>query len=115
MDFGREGVMGQQPRITPDEALDAYRVTGLRPVFGRYADGDTCGCPLVALKHRITGDGFGVLDWADEIFGKWYTIDFIVGVDATGDNIGRHLTEGYADGRAVRQAIIEAGLMEAVG
>ena len=104
--------MSDQPRITPNEVLAAYDKTGLRPVFGCWwkwhGDGVTCCCPVAVLYESISGTDGDCIGWAHETYGVEYTDSFINGVDG-----GPEGGTGYADGRAVRQAIIESGLLEA--
>ena len=103
-----------EARITPDEVLAAYAKTGMKPIFMFWWSDNGCCCPVAVLHESIGAPAGGCIHWANKTYGDDYVESFIAGVDGCPEIEGFGDT-CYADGRAVRQAIVEAGLMEAVG
>lgn len=97
-------------RITVDEVKAAYEKTGLKPCTGRFGDGYSCGCPIMAIVKSESGIVPAFLRYeANDMFGAGYTCGFMRGVDGMSNQSiwcdMRKYADGYADGLAVRQAI----------
>lgn len=99
-------------RISVDEVRAAYAVTGLEPVrnTGLYLDhlSSGQGCPVDALfRHRSKRTSASAAFIADVLgVSEDYLYGFVCGVDATDQVIsGTDVACGYADGRAVANAI----------
>lgn len=51
--------------LTPASVVEAFKKTGLKPIFQEYGDAVSCGCALTALARTIDpelGDKFSSLD-----------------------------------------------------
>lgn len=124
-------------RITVEEVLHAYEVTGLKPIRGTYGryEGLTsvaykptpgyvsCGCPLTALhlqelKLSVNAVNFYDLHtakWAKLKYGETFRDAFTWGVDQPLEHtreraitaFTRQERIGLEDGRAVRQALLD--------
>lgn len=102
-------------RITPEMVLEAYKVTGLKPIRDEWVnkiDGKECGCGLTAIFCAQVDDGFSELSgaglWADDTIGRALNLDqrYVHGFTAGFDG-GAKLDygEAYEDGRAAWEAV----------
>jgi hypothetical protein len=96
-------------RITVEEVLEAYRVTGLKPVRGSTTIVDGRCCPIGALlESKFIQDSLG----SDERFGREYGMGFVSGFDdcPSGRFKSPRFDDGYADGRAAAEAVFGAAV-----
>jgi hypothetical protein len=106
-------------RITPQEVVEAYRKTGIKPIEGYYLrddDGVRCGCALGAL-YLAAGNPFNDMEassWATQTFGIEYECAFMGafdGIDEEEESDSEEcVTIARMDGIAAREACIAAGL-----
>jgi hypothetical protein len=96
-------------KITPEVVLEAYKKTGMKPVFGSWGNGITCGCALTAVArtvdpHTNLSDVDRIPDWI------YKTLDldhawadhFITGFD---NGWGGDINEAYNLGRECREVL----------
>lgn len=109
-------------RITPEEVVEAYRVTGLKPIRGDfYLASLSCADGIGVLWHKIlmTGHrpiGVDIYDWACGQYYSYYTNYFIEGFNGykCSNLPNKRAKQGYEDGRAAWDAVVAAGLVEIV-
>ena len=98
-----------QRRITVEEVLEAYRVTGMKPVQGNFFRSDGCCCAIgaVAISRGTPRTSEGVCGWAETMLHAAYLDGFIGGFDGAvrEESLGVEHDQGYADGTAVREAV----------
>ena len=107
-------------RINPADAVELFRRVDMKPQTGE-SNTPGCGCLLQAML-KDSGSGFSsIYRFATAQFGtsyKWGLIDAFDGCDSDFNAGGRGVTDesryyqGYEDGRAAREALIAAGMME---
>lgn len=97
-------------RVTPEEVVDAYRKTGMRPIRGAWRNGRECGCPLAALA--LAAEAGSPVFWSLERFGSHYAVGFINGVDKPDQDtvFNPRWDIGFKDGKAAWAAVVAAGL-----
>lgn len=115
----------REPRISGEQAVAAYRKTGLHPIrdeFARKEDGRLCGCPLTAVWAARLPDGWrrkrietieaNVEIWATRLYGDQYVIAFTAAYDHGVGNLEKpcvyaeqRAIDGFNDGRAVAHAV----------
>ena len=91
-------------RITVDEVLAAYRVTGMKPCRGSALCEEDKTCALGALCLRDTGSRSTVYDWAAEHFGDKYSAQFLAGFDYEPPGY-KIRSIGFRDGQAAAAAV----------
>jgi len=96
-------------RITPAEVIEAYRVTGLKPVRKTFRESDSsgktisgCAMTAIALASGFDINKKCIADWADINFGGEYAGDFRAAFDGYEF---KNVTPGYADGIACAAAV----------
>lgn len=97
-------------RITPEQVVEAYKVTGLKPcrVWTTPTGGECCGMGAIAVA---AGTADHPLLWADGIYGHQYRLGFTFGFDDYGQNWRQEeprnadFDSGYADGLAAAAAV----------
>ena len=103
-------------RITVEEVLEAYRVTGLKPKQHIHFDGGSgCACAIgaIAVSSGCEPSYYEVVEWGNVHLACDYRAGFMQGFD--GDRMGvigsqlHDYCEGYADGTAVREAVFNQG------
>lgn len=101
-------------RITVEEVLEAYRVTGLVPRRGTYCMtifGARCGCAVGALGAANSIAVENLSCWAGELYGTEYLAGFLNGFDKEIYVVEEsdEILAGYADGQAVAAAVFPQG------
>jgi hypothetical protein len=98
-------------RLTVEEALEAWRVSGLTPERGAHSHDRhrKCACVLEALASLA-----GFAHWRDfgrQQYGQEYTVGFMHGFDDIGrlDTDTDRYRQGYADGQAIAAAVFGEG------
>lgn len=99
-------------RITPEEVVEAYRVTGLKPVrhTARPFDGQCCGVGAISI-HRGAKPGDGPITYLETDYGRGYLWAFVDGFDNleigtfAPDPKYRRCIDGYADGQSCAAAV----------
>lgn len=98
-------------RITVEEVLEAYRVTGLKPIQGNFYHSDGCCCAIgaVAISSGAKRGCGAVCRWAETHLHPLYINGFLAGFDedCARDFSSKQFTQGYADGTAVREAVFQ--------
>jgi len=99
-------------RITPEEVVQAYERTGLKPCFSQWSD-EGQGCGLHALGMAL---GKGSLNGSFQAavaldLSSWYVLGFITGFDNGSkwwgtESEGRIMMDGYVDGQKARKAVL---------
>jgi hypothetical protein len=112
-----------QRRITPEEAMEAYRVTGLVPARDTWADllddGKLCGCLQTAFYLQAFPDAprkcvklnHDVSYWFEANYGTEYSGGIIGGFDGYGprdESCSAEHKLGYVDGLAAWSAVAAA-------
>ena len=107
--------MTQLKRITPEQVIEAYGTTGLKPKQKRYYSKDrTCACGIGAIFASI-GDVWNDHDfpsnaaerYANIKYGYDYTQGFVQGFDSApvGSFRSDESKQGHADGQAAWEAV----------
>jgi hypothetical protein len=112
-DIDKRKEMVDMNRITPEQVVEAYKETGLKPrqrVF--LVDKCACGLGVLAAHDANINNSYDAYDWAVTQYGEDYVESFWRGFDdrSTTPQYEQHI--GYEDGRACWQAVVEAGLVE---
>jgi hypothetical protein len=101
-------------RITVEEVLEAYRVTGILPCIGTYCTNKgemACAIGALAIAAGSVRRGPVAYHWATEEFGSDYVHGFVAGFDDEGFDDGRRentrAAEGFEDGDSVRKAVFQ--------
>lgn len=100
-------------RITVEEVLEAYRVTGMKPSKGTYCiglDSNPCGCAMgaLAIAAGICPGMALVGNWSIEQFGQPYSDAFEDGFDGKVRRFtNKRAKQGYADGQAAAAAVFQ--------
>jgi len=103
-------------RLTVEEAVDAYKQTGLKPCRHIYTDYDSHACAvgaIAAVAHDGPCSGGIALAWAERVFNRYYLAGFTNGFD---DVVPRkkevwrskQFILGYQDGLLVAEAVFGA-------
>ena len=109
-------------RINPADVPEMYRRLGMTPRTARTGDrGANCGCLLGTLvvdsgedcREDLIGTSVAIKALASRGFGESYCKGLYKGFDGW----EKHMIDtgeicGYKDGRAAREALIAAGMME---
>jgi hypothetical protein len=116
--------MSEIKRITPEEVVQAFEDTGLKPHQGTYfgerddayiiPEGDNCACAMGAIYYKE----FGVKsneahDYFVNKFTRNYQLGFACGFDNS-DKLfeGQELFDiGYEDGENARLTLVAKGMM----
>lgn len=103
-------------RITPEEIVEAYAVTGMTPIRQNYTKYGNCGCPIIALAESrgfridktIIDSFLGPVEYIARVLGyDWnYLSSFVCGFDGCGEED----SDGWRDGVAVANRILWRGL-----
>lgn len=108
--------MSEIRRITPEEVLEAYRVTGMEPCRGVFGD-DKHGCALSALYRAERGNSRWL--FASQLCDKLglnahYMSGFIRGWDGKSQiaSVDGDALCGYEDGVACARAVFGEGQTE---
>lgn len=108
-------------RITPEQVVEAYKTTGLKPVRHiTLKDGCACGLGAVyAQKLNVRTECVGEVFTEIKKYGlsPSYVSGFIAGFDGVDfDEMRDVLIEdesiGYEDGQAAWKAVVDAGLIK---
>lgn len=101
-------------RIMPQEVLDAYRETGMKPITGLDWDGHGCGCALGAITAKttaryVTGGAYCFSHMVLDQYGyePRYLAGFMSGFDGSPGVVHESLAGGLglADGEAAHVAV----------
>jgi hypothetical protein len=103
-------------RITPEEVLDAYAKTGLKPCRVWSIDmGDGSCCAVGAMRYAAGVDG-DPHEYIDKSYGYQYRIGFTFGFDDYGGSVHDESEMpdwtderkmGYSDGLAAASAVFQ--------
>lgn len=98
-------------RITPEEVVEAYRVTGLKPARKKIY-GDTCRCGL-GVMAAYADSPVHPYDWANDEYGVPYVDGFFKGFDGwdtagISEDWNDREWQGYEDGQKCATAVFGA-------
>lgn len=100
-------------RITVEEVLEAYRVTGMKPMRRYTIIRNQCaGCAIgaLAVASGVPSELDCIYDWRDKMFGASYVKGFMNSFDDTPPSMSNEqYNQGYADGQAVAAAVFQEG------
>lgn len=107
-------------RITPEQVVEAYKATGLKPMRGWYFQNKDCACGLGAIaanggcsRNEDRADRWLVRNGG---FHHSYIGGFAGGFDGEQSLVpganAEEYKQGYADGQSAWNAVVDAGLVE---
>ena len=117
--------MAELKRITAEEVLEAYRVTGLKPerdISILKVDGRWCGCAMMAFAivkkvvqlQRMKCAGAADMEMLNAMQASGFHVKYLIGFARGFD--GKRQSKcckerrlGYSDGRAAAQAVFAEG------
>jgi hypothetical protein len=97
-------------RIYPELVIEAYRVTGLKPMRGDFFPQEGCACALGAVYKFMCEDGRSVEDYVDAELSDGYVQAFAAGFDGVTIekcNYSQNNPEAYQDGVQAWQIVKE--------
>ncbi|WAH35007.1 hypothetical protein [Alicyclobacillus dauci] len=107
-------------RITPEQVVEAYKATGLKPMQGDYFPEQGCACGIGCMSRTVVGllpeEDFDPISIMEDAFNVSH--NYVVGFTRGFDNLdnkeiyGNDMKDGYADGQAAWKAVVEVGLVE---